>query len=403
MDFAIPEPLQGVLATIRDFLEREVYRLEAGLEEGPFSALEEYPGGLRTVREKVKAMGLWAPQLPKSLGGMGLSCLDFALVGAELGRSPLGHYAFNCQAPDAGNMEILREFGTDEQKRRWLEPLARGEIRSCFAMTEPDYPGSNPTWMATAAVRDGDDYVIDGRKWFTSAADGARFAIVMAVTDPDAEPHRRASQIIVPTDTPGYQLERSIRCMGHEGEGWAGHYAIRFAACRVPRANLLGEEGAGFAIAQARLGPGRIHHCMRWIGVCERAFDLLCRRAATRELAPGDRLGSRQAVQGWIAESRAEIDAARLLVLHVAWTIDARGAAEAREAISLIKFHVAGVLQRVVDRAIQAHGALGITDETVLSWFYRHERAARIYDGPDEVHKAVVARRILKRYGMPNP
>jgi alkylation response protein AidB-like acyl-CoA dehydrogenase len=267
-------------------------------------------------------------------------------------------------------------------------------------MTEPDFPGSNPVWMGTRAVREGDSYVIDGRKWFASGADGARFAIVMTVTDPVADPHRRASLIIVPTDSPGYRLVRNIPCMGHAGDDWASHAELAFEGCRVPRENLLGGEGAGFAMAQARLGPGRIHHAMRWIGVCGRAFDLMCRRAATRELAPGEPLGSRQAVQDWIAESRAAIEAARLLVLHAAWVIDTRGVAAAREAISLVKFHVAGVMQQVIDRAIQAHGALGISDDTVLSWFYRQERAARIYDGPDEVHKAVVAKRILRQQGF---
>ncbi len=264
-------------------------------------------------------------------------------------------------------------------------------------MTEPDFPGSNPVWMGTRAVRDADSYVIDGRKWFASAADGAAFAIVMAVTDPEAEPHRRASMIVVPTETPGFRRVRNISCMGHAGDDWASHAELAFEGCRVPCENRLGEEGAGFAMAQARLGPGRIHHAMRWIGVCRRAFDLMCRRAAARPLGPGDRLGSRQAVQGWIAESLAEIEAGRLLVLHAAWTIDARGMDAAREAISLVKFHVAGIMQQVVDRAIQVHGALGISDDTVLSWFYRQERAARIYDGPDEVHKTVVAKRILKR------
>jgi alkylation response protein AidB-like acyl-CoA dehydrogenase len=296
-------------------------------------------------------------------------------------------------------MELLREFGTESQCERWLAPLARGELRSCFAMTEPDYPGSNPVWMGTRAVRDGNDYVIDGRKWFASAADGARFAIAMAVTDPDAEPHRRASMIVVPTDTPGFRLVRNIPCMGHAGDDWASHGELAFEGCRIPRENLLGAEGAGFAMAQARLGPGRIHHAMRWIGVCRRAFDLLCSRAATRQLGPGDRLGNRQTVENWIAESLAAIEAARLLVLHAAWIIDTQGIGAAREAISLVKFHVAGIMQETVDRAIQAHGALGISDDTVLSWFYRQERGARIYDGPDEVHKAVVARRILKRRG----
>ena len=252
--------------------------------------------------------------------------------------------------------------------------------------------------METTATSEDDDYVINGHKWFTTAADGARFAVVMAVTDADAEPHRRASQIIVPTDTPGFRLVRNIPVMGHSGDGWNSHSEIRYENCRVPKTNRLGGEGEGFSIAQARLGPGRIHHCMRWIGVSERSLDILCRRAATRELAPGDRLGSRQTVQNWIAESRAEIDAARMMVLHAAWKIDNEGAKAARIEISAIKFFVADVLMKVVDRAIQVNGALGVSDDTVLSYFYRFERGARIYDGPDEVHKSSVARQILKQY-----
>jgi alkylation response protein AidB-like acyl-CoA dehydrogenase len=397
MDFSIPASMQDVLAAIRKVMEREVYPLEPALASQPFSELVPR---LDVVRQRVKSLGLWAPQVPKSHGGLGLNCVEYALAGEELGRSPLGHYVVNGQAPDAGNMEILREFATEAQQERWLMPLVRGEIRSCFAMTEPDHAGSNPVWMGTTAVRDGNDYVLHGRKWFASAADGARFAIVMAVTDPTAETHRRASLIVVPTDTPGYRRVRNIACMGHAGDDWASHAELVFENCRVPRENLLGTEGAGFSMAQARLGPGRIQHTMRWIGICGRALDMMCVRAAARELAPGDRLGTRQTVQNWIAESRAAIDAARLLVLNAAWTIDTRGIDEAREAISLIKFHVAGVMHEVVDRAIQVHGALGISDDTVLSWFYRQERAARIYDGPDEVHKVVVARRLLKRHGF---
>jgi acyl-CoA dehydrogenase len=396
MDFTIPERMHGILGGIRELIAREVIPLESALLAKPFSELLP---DLRAVRGKVKSLGLWAPQIPRSHGGLGLNCVEYALVGEVLGKSPLGHYVVNGQAPDAGNMEILREFGTEAQQERWLAPLVRGDIRSCFAMTEPDHPGSNPVWMGTRAVRDGDHYVISGRKWFASAADGVSFAIVMTVTDPDADPHRRASLIVVPTDTPGYRLVRNIPCMGHPGDDWASHGELTFDHCRVPRENLLGEEGAGFAIAQARLGPGRIQHTMRWIGVCRRALEMMCARAASRQLAPGDELGSRQTVQNWIAESRAAIEAARLLVLHAAWTIDTQGMAAAREPISLIKFHVAGVMQDVVDRAIQTHGALGISDDTVLSWFYRQERAARIYDGPDEVHKVVVAKRMLKGHG----
>jgi acyl-CoA dehydrogenase len=399
MDFSIAEHIEAVLGTIRELMERDVYPLERALLSRPFSELLPE---LQGIRQKVKSLGLWAPQMPRSLGGVGLNCMEYALVGEELGKSPLGHYVVNGQAPDAGNMEILREFGTDAQQERWLYPLVRGEVRSCFAMTEPDHAGSNPVWMSTTAARDGDHYVLNGRKWFASAADGSSFAIVMAVTDSHAEIYRRASLIVVPTTTAGFHRVRNISCMGHAGDDWASHAELVFDQCRVPRENLLGDDGAGFAMAQARLGPGRIQHTMRWIGICRRALDMMCNRAATRQLAPGDPLGSRQTVQNWIAESRAAIDAARLLVLHAAWTIDTQGIAAAREAISLIKFHVAGVMQDVVDRAIQTHGALGISDDTVLSWFYRQERAARIYDGPDEVHKVVVAKRLLKQHGMSN-
>ena len=398
MDFSVPAHLTAVLQTVREIVANDVLPVEKELlATRSFRAVEP---ALARVRDKVKAKGLLAPQLGKEHGGGGLTLLEHARVSEELGRSMLGHYAFNCQAPDAGNMEILAQYGTAEQKAAWLEPLARGEIRSCFSMTEPDLPGSNPTWMETTATLDGDSWLITGRKWFTSSADGARFAIVMAVTDPDAAPHLRASQIIVPTDTRGFRLVRNIPVMGESGESWASHAEVEYEACRVPKTNLLGERGAGFVIAQERLGPGRIHHCMRWIGICERAFDLMCKRAATRDLAPGKPLGTKQIVQEWIAESRAEIDAARLMVMHAAWKMEKEGAYAAREQISTIKFYCAGVLGRVLDRAIQAHGALGMTDDTPLAWLWRHERAARIYDGADEVHKSVVAKRILKTYGL---
>lgn len=397
MDFTIPQKMQDLLASLRDFVERELFPLEPAAAQEGFRALVPR---LNEKRRLVRERGWWCPQMPRELGGMGLSVLEHGLVSEVLGRSPLGHYTFNCQAPDAGNMEILHQFGTPEQQERYLKPLVQGEIRTCFSMTEPERAGSNPTWLDTRAVRDGDDYVIDGRKWFTSSADGAAVAIVMAVTNPEASPHERASQIIVPTDAPGFRIVRNVPVLGHEGSDWDSHSEVVYDKVRVPRANLLGGEGAGFAIAQQRLGPGRIHHCMRWIGICERSLDLLCRRAAERELAPGKPLGSRQTVQEWIAMSRAEINAARLSVLHAAWKIDQVGQYEAREEISCIKFFVADVMLKVIDRAIQAHGALGVTSDTPLATFLRNERAARIYDGPDEVHKMVVARRILKRYGL---
>jgi alkylation response protein AidB-like acyl-CoA dehydrogenase len=356
---------------------------------------------LGALRERAKHAGLWAPHLPKEHGGLGLTLPEFAAVSQVLGETPMGHYVCNCQAPDIGNMELLLSHGSDAQREQWFVPLARGEIRSCFAMTEPEHAGSNPVWMDTAAVRDGDHYVITGHKWFTSSADGAAFTIVMAVTNESAPPHARASQIIVPMNAKGVTLVRNIPVMGDAGSDYASHAELRFDNVRVPVANRIGDEGAGFALAQERLGPGRIHHCMRWLGISERAFRLMVTRAATRELAPGELLGQQQAVQHWIAESRAELDAARLLVLDVAAQIEREGAHAARDGISLIKFHVAGVMQRVLDRAIQVHGALGMTDATPLAYWYAHERGARIYDGPDEVHKSSVARRILEQAGMP--
>jgi alkylation response protein AidB-like acyl-CoA dehydrogenase len=394
---AAPGPeLDDLLARIRAFVRDELGPLEERFLREPYRALVP---AVAEARARVKALELWAPQLPRELGGLGLPLTAFACVSEELGRSPLGHLAFNCQAPDAGNLELLHAHATPEQQRRWLHPLAAGDVRSCFSMTEPEHAGSNPVWLSTTAVRDGDDYVIDGHKWFTSSADGASFAIVMAVTNPDAEkPHARASMIVVPAETPGFRILRNISVMGDAGEDYFSHAEVRYEGCRVPVANRIGPEGAGFLLAQERLGPGRIHHCMRWIGVCERAFDLMCRHAVRRELSPGQRLADQQAVQHWIAESRAEIDAARLLTLDAAARIDAHGARAARVQISTIKFYVAGVLHRVLDRAVQVHGALGMTDDLLLSFWYRHERAARIYDGPDEVHKSLVAREVLKAY-----
>ncbi|MGH7453963.1 MAG: acyl-CoA dehydrogenase family protein, partial [bacterium] len=382
------------------FLVEEVYPLEQNFLRKRFRELLPV---LQRKREQVKALDLWTPHLPKEYGGLGLSLAEFAHLSEEMGRTPLGHFVFNCQAPDISNMEILLAHGTDEQKQTYLLPLIRGEIRSCFSMTEPEFPGSNPTWMNTTAIKDGNDYIINGHKWFTSSADGAAFAIVMAITNQEAEsPHQRASQIIVPTNTPGFKIVRNISVMGHVGEDYASHAEIIYENCRVPQKKLLGQEGAGFAIAQERLGPGRIHHCMRWIGICERAFEMMCDYAVKRQLAPGKPLATSEIIQVWIAESRAEINAARLMVLHTAQKIDHEGAHAARDEVSLIKFFVANVLQKVLDRAIQAHGGLGVTDDTLLAFWYRQERAGRIYDGPDEVHKIAVAKRILRKYGFEN-
>ena len=393
--YPISPDLQKTLATIRAFIDEEIIPLEAGFGHS-MKALEPV---LAEKRQKVKDLGLWLPQIHKEFGGLGLSLVEHGYVSQELGRTPLGHYVFNCQAPDAGNMEILIEYGTAEQQEQFLQPLLRGETRSCFSMTEPENAGSNPTLLSTTAVLEGDSYIIDGHKWFTSSADGAAFAIVMAVTNPHHENrYQRASMIIVPTDTPGFELVRNISVMGEAGDGHASHAEVRYQEVRVPRSYLLGDEGAGFIIAQQRLGPGRIHHCMRWLGICERAFDLMCGYAVKREVAPGRRLADMQTIQNWVAESRAEINAARLMVLDAAHKIDREGSHAARQEISLIKFYVANILQRVLDRAIQTHGALGMTDDLPLAYWFRHERAARIYDGPDEVHKWSVARRILKEY-----
>jgi acyl-CoA dehydrogenase len=395
MDFDPPETVRPLLERVEKFVTAHVLPAEEDVMERGWTAAAPV---LAELRAKCKNEGLWGPQIPKELGGLGLGLVEHGLVSEQLGRSPLGHYVFGAQAPDAGNLEILHKYGTPEQKQRWLEPLARGEIRSCFSMTEPENPGSNPTLLSCRAVRDGDHYVIDGHKWFTSSADGAAFAIVMAVTDPEASPHTRASMIIVPTETPGFDLVRNIKIMGDAGDGWASHAEIWYRGVRVPVTNRLGGEGAGFLIAQERLGPGRIHHCMRWIGICERVFDTTCRHVTRRKIDDEKTLATRQLAQAWIAESRAEIDAARLMVLHAAWTIEKKGFSVARDQVSLIKFYVANVMMRLVDRAIQLHGALGITSDTVLAHYYVHERGARIYDGPDEVHKMVVAKRILARY-----
>jgi alkylation response protein AidB-like acyl-CoA dehydrogenase len=390
--------IKSILPKIREFMQTEVYPLEKQASGVNFNQILP---ALEEKREKVKEAGLWTPQLPKKWGGPGLSLAEFGQISEELGRSPYGHYIFNCQAPDAGNMEILVEHGTQEQHNRFLWPLLRGEIRSCFAMTEPEHAGSNPVMMSTTAIKDGQDFVLNGHKWFASAADGAAFAIVMAVTDSDAEnPYKRASMLIVPAETSGFIRVRNIPVMGEAGEGYASHAELRFENCRVPLENLLGKRGEGFAIAQERLGPGRIHHCMRWVGICERAFDMMCRRAATRELAPGKLRAMQQTIRNWIAECRVELNAARLLVLDAAQKIDSQGAYTARVEISAIKFYVANVLQKVLDYALQTHGALGMTDDTLLAYWFRHERAARIYDGPDEVHKSRVAREILRGYGV---
>ena len=389
IDFSIPPELEAIRERTTVFMEEFVYPNEKNMveDEGLPVELE------KDLQRRVKELGLWAPHLPREWGGMGVGFIGQALMNEIVGRAVFAPRLFGNAAPDAGNAELLLIAATDEQKDKYLRPLASGEVRSCFAMTEPEVAGSDPTGLQTTAVRDGDEWVINGHKWFISGAIGSAFAIAMTVTDTGAASHSRASMILVPTDTPGFNIIRSVPVMGSGGVG--GHCEIRFEDCRVPVGNLLGEVGDGFKLAQARLGPGRIQHCMRWIGAAQRSFEMMCGYALKRQ-SFGEPLAKKQTVQNWIADSAAEINAARLMTLNAAWKLD-RGD-DARIEISLIKFFGARVLHDVIDRAIQVHGALGYSKDTPLEMFYRDARAARIYDGPDEVHRQVVAQRILKTF-----
>jgi acyl-CoA dehydrogenase len=382
--------LIGMRERYRAFMEEHVYAAEPALAREDEAADEV----ARDLRTRAKAEGLWAPHLPPEAGGSGEGFLYYADLNEEIGRSLWAQLVFNCQAPDAGNGEILHLFGTDDQKEKFLKPLVEGETRSFFSMTEPEVSGSDPTGLKTRAVLQGDEWVIDGHKWFSSGAEGSGFGIVMAVTDPDAEPHRRMSQILVPSDTAGVEIA-PVHISGHHGRGWTTHCDVTYTDVRVPAANLLGERGDGFRIAQKRLGPGRIHHVMRWLGQMQRAFELLCTYSLQRE-AFGGPLAEKQTIQNWIADSAAEIQACRLMTLDAAHKIDQ--GSEARVEISLIKFYAARVLNEVIDRAVQAHGGLGLTDRTPLYGMLTAARAGRIYDGPDEVHRMVVSRRILKDF-----
>jgi acyl-CoA dehydrogenase len=399
-DFSTEPEFQRQLDWMHRFVREQVWPLETLLDElGP----DGLGRAIAPLRDEVKARGLWAAHLDPQLGGQGFGQVKLGLMHEILGTSPIAPLAFGNAAPDSGNSEILALAGTPEQKERYLYPLLEGDLKSAFSMTEPDTAGSDPTLLETTAVRDGDGWVLNGHKWFSSNGSIADFLIVMAVTSPDARPHQRASMFIVDADTPGVRILRDVATMEHPWESfgrYGNHAEIVYEDVRLEGDALLGAEGAGFLIAQQRLYPGRIHHCMRWLGVARRAFDMLCERSLYR-YAHGSTLAGHQTVQNWIADSAAQMQAARLMTLHAAWKMDAEGVAAARQDIALIKFYGAQVLHDVIDRAIQAHGALGYSTDLPLEAMYRFARAARIYDGPDEVHRASVARQILRGYEAP--
>ncbi len=399
-DFSTEPEFQQQLDWMSGFVREEIWPLET--LELDTARLDRALGPLQ---EQVRARGLWAAHLPPQLGGQGFGQVKLGLMHEILGTSPYAPSAFGNQAPDSGNSELLALAGTDEQKDRWLHPLLAGELRSAFCMTEPGSSGADPTTLQTRAVLDEDagEWVLDGHKWFATNASVADFLIVMAVTDPGGRPHQRASMIVVPADAPGVRIMRDVPTMEHPDEHFGrlgGHAEILFAGARVPAANLLGPRATGFALAQSRLVPGRIHHCMRWLGVARRAFDMLCERATYR-VSQGTVLADKQTVRNWIADSAAQMQAARLMTLHAAWRIDTQGAAAARTDVSLIKFYGAQVLHDVIDRALQVHGSLGYSGDMPLEAMYRFARGARIYDGPDEVHRQAVARQILRGYEAP--
>jgi acyl-CoA dehydrogenase len=399
-DFSTEPEFEEKLQWMREYVREEIMPLEPIAEQLENAELERVWASLQPT---VKERGLWAAHLPPDLGGQGFGQVKLGLINEILGACIYAPPVFGCAAPDSGNSEILALSGTPEQKARWLYPLLDGELRSAFSMTEPATPGSDPTQLASRAVRDGDGWILSGHKWFTSNGSVADFLIVMAVTDPDAAPHKRASMFIVPVDTPGVNIVRDVPTMEHPYERYGmfnGHSEIRYENVRLGPEALLGAEGEGFLIAQHRLVPGRIHHCMRWLGLAQRAFDMLCERAVSRPVR-GGMLSEKQTIQTWIADSAAEIQAARLMVLHAAWKIDTQGSSAARLDVSLIKFFGARVLHDVIDRALQIHGALGFSTDMPLEFMYRFARHARFVDGADEVHRESVARQILKNYAPP--
>ena len=405
MDFAFNDRCRELQARLLEFMVECVYPAEPVHAEQMAAAGDPqfHPPIVEELKSEARARGLWNLFLPDETWGAGLSNLEYAPLAEITGRSPeLAPEALNCAAPDTGNMELLAHYGTADQKERWLEPLLEGEIRSCFGMTEPDVASSDARNIRASIRNDGDGYVIDGRKWWSSGAASprCRIAVVMGVTDPDADPYRRQSMVLVPMDAPGVTVVRDLPLFGYYHRG--GHAEVEFSGVRVPVSNLLGAEGDGFAMAQARLGPGWIHHCMRLIGMAERAFDEMCRRVLGRA-AFGRVLAEHGVVQDWVAEARIRIEQARLLVLKAAWLMDTVGAREARVEISAIKVAAPRAALWVIDRAIQAHGGAGFTDDTPLAHLWAMARSLQVADGPDEVHKMSVARRELRRFAAGAP
>ncbi|MGZ4211366.1 MAG: acyl-CoA dehydrogenase family protein [Actinomycetota bacterium] len=400
MDFEYSPKTEQLRKEVLAFMNEHVYPAEAVYREQLEASGDPHFHApiVEDLKKEARARGLWNLFLPDTEYGAGLNNMEYAPLAEITGHSPgLAPEAMNCAAPDTGNMEILAQFGTPEQKEQWLKPLLDGEIRSAFAMTEPDVASSDASNIQCSIRRDGDHYVINGRKWWISGAarDRCTIFIVMGVTNPDAEQYRRQSMILVPKDTPGVTIARDLTVFGYNDA--EGHNEVLFEDVRVPASNLLGEEGSGFAIAQARLGPGRIHHCMRLIGMAERAYDLMVRRSLTR-VAFGKRLAEQGVVRKWIADSRMEIEQARLLVLKAAWLMDTVGKEGARFEISAIKVVAPNVALRVIDRAIQTHGGGGVSQDFPLASLWAHARTLRFADGPDEVHEMVIARRELAKY-----
>nr|WP_062341287.1 acyl-CoA dehydrogenase family protein [Herbidospora sakaeratensis] len=396
MDFAFDATTRDYRERLEAFMAEHVYPAEPVFEEQARESGWSAPPIVGELKAEARRRGLWNLFLP----GEGLSNLQYAPLAEIMGRSPaIAPVATNCAAPDTGNMEVLHQFGTDDQKKRWLEPLLNGEIRSAFAMTEPDVASSDATNIATSIVRDGDEYVINGRKWFITGAmnpDCAVF-IVMGKTDPEAAKHRQQSQILVPRDTPGLTVKRGMSVFGYTDGDHGGHAEVIFEDVRVPAANLIGEQGGGFAIAQARLGPGRIHHCMRLIGMAERAIEMMCRRAVART-AFGKPVAQQGVVQDWIAESRVKVEQLRLLVLKTAWLMDTVGNQGAHTEIQAIKIATPVAVEWILDKAIQVHGAGGVSQDFPLAALWAGARSLRFADGPDEVHKRSLAYRELKKH-----